>query len=239
MTQRTNADAIETWGRMPEAALSAFDPEGDFGRRTMLNPELFRLLGDVAGLRVLDAGSGQGYLSRMLAARGASVVGVEPAAAMFRYAVARETELRQGVRYVQADLATLPDLGGSFDAVVSNVVLEAIPQWTSALRNCVEALRPGGLLLITLEHPCFEDGASSWRAHGCVRVTEYLAEYERPGPYGVDFHRPLSTYLNEVLSLGCRLTEIVEPGLDPSLAVPGSEAAVHVPNFVVIAARRD
>ena len=93
---------------------------------------------------------------------------------------------------MQADLAELPDLGDPFDAVVANVVFEAIPQWVPAMRNCIHALRPGGLLVFSLEHPCFEDAAASWRQTGCVQVREYLREYERPGPYGVDFHRPLA-----------------------------------------------
>jgi protein-L-isoaspartate O-methyltransferase len=35
------------------------------------------MLGNVRGQRILDAGCGHGYLSRMLAARGAQVTGVE------------------------------------------------------------------------------------------------------------------------------------------------------------------
>jgi SAM-dependent methyltransferase len=81
----------------------------------MLNPTIFRLLGDVAGARVMDAGCGQGYLCRLLADRGASVVGVEPAQALFDYAVAKEHQRRQGIQYVQADLAELPDLGEALD----------------------------------------------------------------------------------------------------------------------------
>jgi 2-polyprenyl-3-methyl-5-hydroxy-6-metoxy-1,4-benzoquinol methylase len=50
---------------------------------------------------------------------------------------------------VQADLAELPDLGEAFDAVVANVVFEAIPQWVPAMRNCIQVLRPGGLLVFS------------------------------------------------------------------------------------------
>jgi hypothetical protein len=65
-----------------------------------------------------------------------------------------------------------------------------------------------------------------------------VREYERPGPYGVDYHRPLSTYLNTMVRLGCRLAELAEPGLDPQLASEDTQAAVHVPNFVIVAARK-
>lgn len=238
MTERSNAEAIATWSAVPHEALAAFDPEGDFGRRHLLNPVIFRMVGDVAGARTLDAGCGQGYLSRLLAERGAEVVGVEPATAMVEYALARERERRQGIRYVRADLSAPPDLGPPYDAVVCNVVLAGIPDWRAALRTCVTALRPGGLLVYSLEHPCFEDGARSWQEHGHVRVREYLREYDRVGPHGVDVHRPLSAYLNATVALGADLVEVAEPGLPPDLAVAEHEAAGHVPNYVVVAAMR-
>ena len=235
---QSNTDAIAAWSKMPREALAAFDPEGDFGRRTMLNPEIFRILGDVRGKRILDAGCGQGYLSRMLASRGALVVGIEPAEALYRYAIATEEQKHQGIRYVQADLAELPAFDEAFDIVVSNVVFESIPNWIVAVRRCVEVLRPGGLFLWTLEHPCFEDAEASWLSAGCVQVREYLKEYERPGTYAIDYHRPLSSYLNATIASGCQIVEVSEPGLDPALATKDHQAAVHVPSFVIVAARR-
>jgi 2-polyprenyl-3-methyl-5-hydroxy-6-metoxy-1,4-benzoquinol methylase len=225
---------------MPAADLAAFDPEGDAGRRLLLNPHIFRLLGDVTGRAVLDAGCGQGYLCRLLAGRGAHVTGMEPAEVFFRYAVARERERGQGIRYLQATLGQVAGLDGQFDAVVSNVVLQDIPDWVPALRTCVRALRPGGLLVFSLEHPCFTGGTQSWREHGCVQVREYLREHPRPQRYGLAYHRPLSVYLNEVIAAGCVLTEVTEPAPPPGEEARAQlgPAAQHVPNFVIIAARR-
>ncbi|GIF96338.1 class I SAM-dependent methyltransferase [Catellatospora citrea] len=240
MTQWTNDAAIRRWGAMPRVVLETMEQDGDFAKRHLVNPVLLRMLGDVRGRRVLDAGSGNGYLSRMLAERGAQVVGVEPGQALFDFAVEKETEQPRGIRYVQADLCDLPDLG-SFDAVVASMVLPAIPDWAPAMRACVSALAPGGLFVFTVNHPCFEQLWPSWREHGEYRTRRYLAEYEIEGPHGVDFHRPLSTYLNELAGLGCRLREIAEPGLDPAVAEVGPEgidAYVHLPNFLLVAAER-
>src|ERR1700716_4175080 len=143
----TNEEAIRRWGATPREALERMDPDGDFAKRHLLNPVLLRMLGDASGRRVLDAGSGQGYLSRMLAERGAEVVSVEPGQSLFEYAAEREAELRQGIRLVQADLCRLPDLGPPFDACVASMVLPAIPDWRGALRSCVEVLAPGGLIV--------------------------------------------------------------------------------------------
>ncbi|TCC61389.1 class I SAM-dependent methyltransferase [Kribbella pittospori] len=218
--------------------MEATAEEGDFAKRHLVNPVLLRLLGDVRGRRVLDAGCGNGYFSRMLAERGAEVVGVEPSEAMVTFARDKERETGRSTRYVQADLTRLPDLGGAFDAVVCSMVLMAIPDWKPAMRACVEALRPGGLFVFALVHPAFENLWATWREHGEYRQDRYLEEYVVHGPAAPDFHRPLSAYLNELAALGCRLREIVEPGLDPSVAAttPGLTAYTRLPNFLIVSA---
>lgn len=216
--------------------------DGDFAKRHLVNPTLLRLLGDVRGLRVLDAGCGNGYFSRILAGQGARVVGVEPTDVMSAFAREREAGLRQGITYVQADLAQLPYLGGPFDAVVCSMVLMSVPDWKPALRSCVDAVRPGGLFVLGLVHPAFEQLLGTWREYGAYRVRRYLDEYEIAGPDASDFHRPLSAYLNELASLGCHLREIAEPRLAAEVAAaarsaaPGIDSYVHLPNFLFVSA---
>ncbi len=237
----TNEAAIARWAEMPRDVLAAMALHGDFCKLHLVNPVLIRMLGDVAGRRVLDAGCGNGYFSRMLARAGAKVTGVEPAAALFAFAADSERSEPLGIRYVQADLCDLPELG-QFDAVVASMVLPAVPDWTGALAGCVDLLRPGGRLIFSVNHPCFERLASTWRQHGEYRISEYLADYELPEKYATDFHRPLSAYLNEVIRLGLRIAEIAEPGLDPAVAAAepddfgGRHPYVYLPNFLIVAA---
>jgi 2-polyprenyl-3-methyl-5-hydroxy-6-metoxy-1,4-benzoquinol methylase len=241
MRSWTNEEAIQRWAVFPREVLDAMEPDGDFCRRHLLNPALLRMLGDVRGQRILDAGCGHGYLSRLLAVRGARVTGVEPAQALYDYATEKEAGQSRGIRYVQADLCELPDLGGPFDAVVASMVLLDIPDWAAAMRACVAALAPGGLFVFSVIHPCFEQLAPSWGTHGEYRIGEYFAEYEIPGPYASSFHRPLSAYLNELARLDCHLSETAEPALDPATAAAAgrdAQAYVHLPNFLVVAARR-
>lgn len=241
-THPNNEAAVQQWNTMPREAMEAMEPDGDFAKRHLINPVLLRMLGDVRGQRVLDAGCGQGYFSRMLATRGARVTGVEPTDAMFTYNQEKERALQQGIHYVQADLTRLPDLGSWYDAVVCSMVLPAIPDWKPAMRACVQALRPGGLFLFSVNHPAFEQLLATWRRHGEYRLRRYLEEYEIRLTHATDFHRPISAYLNELAALGCRLREIAEPGLEPDLAretadtEPGIESYVHLPNFLIVAA---
>lgn len=237
----TNEAVIRQWNTSAtREGMEARAKDGDFAKRHLVNPVLLRLLGDVRGRRVMDAGCGEGYFSRMLAERGARVVGVEPTEVMTAFAQQKESELKQGVTYVQADLARLPDLGGPFDAVVCSMVLMAIPDWKPAMRACVKALRPGGVFVFAVVHPAFEQLWDSWREHGEYRVRRYLEDYVIAGPAGPAFHRPISSYLNELASLGCRLREYVEPGLAPAVAAKAEPTAagiasyVHLPNFLIV-----
>lgn len=243
MSMITNAEAIAAWSAMPTEAVDAYDDQGDFPKRHLMNENLLRMLGPVEGRKVLDAGSGEGYFSRLLAGRGAEVIGVEPADALLARARRVEQQRGQGIKYVQADLSSLPDVGQPFDAVVCSMVLLAVPAWQAAMAACVDALKPGGRFVFSITHPAFENLFETWREHGCYQLDRYLDEYEMPGPYATDFHRPLSAYLNEAIRLGCRITEVCEPGLDPQVAdesrIDGIESYVALPNFLIISAERD
>ncbi|WP_406636307.1 class I SAM-dependent methyltransferase [Amycolatopsis sp. WGS_07] len=230
----TNEAAIQQWDTAStRESMEATAERGDFAKQHLVNPVLLRLLGDVRGRRVLDAGCGNGYFSRILAARGAEVTGVEPATSLISFAREKSGD---DISYLQADLTQLPKLE-PFDAVVCSMVLMAIPDWKPAMRACVEALRPGGLFVFAIVHPAFEELFGTWREYGEYRRKEYLAEYEIVGGDASDFHRPLSAYLNEAAALGCRVREVVEPGLDPEVAeANGIESYVRMPNFLIVAA---
>lgn len=234
-----NAPTIASYDALTDAELAAWDPEGDLGRRLLLNPTIFGMLDDIVGARVLDAGCGQGYLSRLLADRGAHVVGVDPATRLTDYARQREAERNQGVRYFQRDLSRLGEVEGPFDVVVANMVLLDIADWRSAMANCVAALRPGGRFVYSLLHPCWPpDATTTWGEGARVEIREYLAEYTIAAPRGLNFHRPISAYLNETVRLGCRLAEVAEPALDPNNAESDQDILVHIPNYIVVAADR-
>lgn len=67
----------QSWNDKAEEWHVQVGHEGDDNRRQNSDPVLWRVLGSVDAKKVLDAGCGTGRLSRMLARRGAKVVGVD------------------------------------------------------------------------------------------------------------------------------------------------------------------
>ncbi len=89
----------------------------------------------------LDAGCGAGTYSRFLAASGASVVALDYSVPTVRKAVTRR---ESGVRFVVADVNSLPLRSASFDGVLCFGVTQALAETAPALRELVAVCKPGG-----------------------------------------------------------------------------------------------
>ena len=105
------------------------------------------LLALATGERVLDIGSGPGFMAAEMAAEvgpEGSVVGVDPSESMLATARRREAP----VEYVAGDALALPFPDESFDAVVATQVYEYVADMPAALAEARRVLRTGGRLLI-------------------------------------------------------------------------------------------
>lgn len=103
----------------------------------------------VTGKRVLDAASGEGFGSALLATDAASVLGVDidqdaVAHARGRYAIAGKLE------FAQADVTQLDHLpAASVDVIVSFETLEHVRDHDRLLDGFARLLAPGGVLLVS------------------------------------------------------------------------------------------
>jgi SAM-dependent methyltransferase len=179
---------------------------------------LLDLLGSPSGLRVLDLACGHGRVTREIARRGGTVLGVDLSRALLAKAEAAERAEPLGIRYLHADAATPHWLHGErFDAVVCGFGLSDIDDLDGAAASVALALRPGGAFVFSIPHPCFpgSPGVSgawptggSYRDEGFWRADGQLSTLRRQ--VGAN-HRMLSTYLNTLRHHGLRLDELTEP----------------------------
>ena len=108
--------------------------------------------GKVAGLKVLDAGCGEGYVSRILAERGAGVTGIDISPSLIEMARARDAG--GIIDYQSHDLSRpLPRLRKFFDLGVSHMVLNDVPDYRGFISTLGEVIKPGGRFLLSMNSP--------------------------------------------------------------------------------------
>ena len=150
--------------------------------REILNPCIERLMGDVKGRLILDAGSGEGYLSRFYARRGAQVVGVDFSENLIKIRKKQSESLP--IEFIVGNICNLQELSSEdFDIVLCNLVLLNLECVEESLREFHRLLRPQGFLVFSIVHPAFnvygpgrwelgEKDSTTGRRRGRYFVTE-------------------------------------------------------------------
>jgi len=102
-----------------------------------------------AGKKLLDVASGPGYVAGAAAQRGASVTGIDFAAAM----VAEASRRYPAVEFREGDAEELPFPDASFEAVTINFGMLHFGRPERALSEAHRVLRPGGKFAFTVWAP--------------------------------------------------------------------------------------
>lgn len=96
------------------------------------------------GDRVLDVGCGTGVLTSALAERGSKAVGIDASEPYL--ASARRLRSHPDATYELGDVRHMPYEDSSFDAGVSTLVLDIIPEFEQVVREMRRVTRPGGVV---------------------------------------------------------------------------------------------
>jgi SAM-dependent methyltransferase len=114
---------------------------------------------------VLDLGSGAGtdsLIAAQMVGTGGRVTGVDMTPEMIATARASAAELGAGnVDFVETEAERLPFADASFDVVISNGVIDLIPDKDAVFAELHRVLRPGGRLQladVTIQRPVSEEG---------------------------------------------------------------------------------
>jgi ubiquinone/menaquinone biosynthesis C-methylase UbiE len=104
----------------------------------------FTFSGVQPGDRVLDVGCGTGALTIALAERGSTAAGID--ASEVYLASARRHRSHPNITYDLGDVRVMPYADGSFDACVSTLVLDIIPEFDQVVREMRLVTRHGGVV---------------------------------------------------------------------------------------------
>ena len=227
-------DTIKRWDNFAETYSKSHTEQGDVHKEIFLNPTLFSLMGTVKNKKILDAGCGEGYLSRLLAKSDANVTAVDYSPKMIE--IARErTPNELSIHYIKGnceDLHSLED--ASFDLIVSNMVIHDLENYKKTFKEMFRLLVDGGTFVFSILHPCFVTPGSGWeKTENGEKLHWNVDNYFYEGAYVqklgntekmVYFHRTLTTYINTLIQTGFTLECMVEP-------VPSKEMLEKYPSF--------
>jgi 2-polyprenyl-3-methyl-5-hydroxy-6-metoxy-1,4-benzoquinol methylase len=218
---------------------------GDSYHRTYVNPVIFEILGNIKDLSILDLACGQGYLSRMLARMGASVVGIDLSEKMLEIAHASESSEPLGVRYICCSSADMPEVSdASMDCIVSTFGFHDIKDTDATIRECGRVLRDGGKLVFAIPHPFTYAKRTQDEEGYFLQMRHYMSIKEIPHPKYKDtkvvaYHRPLSYYFERLLSVGFQMVAFREITTELSRGRPIEDESLfaykqEIPGFLVV-----
>lgn len=130
--------------------LEGYNPDADLGLGCGI-PTHFAAIR--TGDSILDLGSGVGndcFVARAIVGETGHVTGLDFTEAMVAKATENNKKLGfTNVKFVQGDIEEMPLQDNQFDVVVSNCVLNLVPDKTKAFANIMRVLKPGGHFCIS------------------------------------------------------------------------------------------
>lgn len=195
--------------------IEGHNPDADLGLGCGIPTEFANIH---KGNSVLDLGSGAGndcFVARSIVGDTGKVVGLDFSEAMLAKANQNTTKLRYtNVSFVKGDIEDIPLEGNQFDVVISNCVLNLVPDKNKAFAEIMRVLKAGG-------HFCVSDvvikgnlpeklRVDAEMYAGCVSgalpIEEYLKAIKSSGFTNISIHKQrkieipqniLRNYLND------------------------------------------
>ncbi len=154
-----------------------------------------------SGDSVLDLGSGAGndcFVARAIVGETGKVTGIDFTDAMLEKAHRNVTKLGfTNVEFIKGDIEELPLADNQFDVIVSNCVLNLVPDKTKAFSEIYRVLKPAG-------HFCVSDVVIKGKlpeklqkdaemyagcVSGAIEINEYLGIIEKQGFKSIEIHK--------------------------------------------------
>jgi len=175
-----------------------YNPDADLGLGCGIPTQFANIQ---KGDHVLDLGSGAGndcFVARAIVGETGKVTGLDFTDAMITKAMENNKKLGfTNVEFIKGDIEVMPLPDNQYDVIVSNCVLNLVPDKTKAFRQMVRVLKPGG-------HFCVSDvvikGQLPEQLHkdaemyagcvsGAIEMDDYLRIIKQAGFQEITIHK--------------------------------------------------
>lgn len=225
-------EAIRGWNDAAEEFAARFEKHEEFFHKYMINPAILDLLGDYTGKTVLDVACGEGHFSRKLAEMtkgNIQITGIDASETLIDIAKRRNEEYADCITFQVGDASRMDQVPSkAFDIAICNMALMFIKRYEDAVQEIARALKPRGVFVFSLLHPCFLTPGSDWiidDSHGNERGRRigwktdnyHLRLAARDVMFVCDtqetyyFCRTLEDYVRTLRQHGFVLTDLREP----------------------------
>ena len=192
--------SVEVYNIMSDdyTTLEGYNPDADLGLGCGLPTQFAKIK---AGDTVIDLGSGAGndcFIARAETGESGKVIGIDFTPAMLEKA--RNNAEKRGfnnVEFRQGDIENMPVSANTADVIVSNCVLNLVPNKDGVLKDIVRVLKPGGhfsisdVVLIGDLPEAFRKDAEMYSGciSGAVQKDEYLNLIKANGFENITFQK--------------------------------------------------
>jgi ubiquinone/menaquinone biosynthesis C-methylase UbiE len=243
---------LTSWGKVAKWYDKLLEKEENTYQKTLILPNLLRLLEIKRREAVLDLACGQGFFTREFQKEGAKVIGVDVSRELIDLAKKHSS---QSIEYHVAPADNLSFIKNkAIDKITLILALQNIENMQGVLRECARILKHKGKLFIVLNHPAFRvPKESSWgwdevKKIQYRRIDSYLTESKikiqmHPGNNPKDvtwsFHRPLQSYFKMLYKYGFCVSRLEEWNSN-KISEPGprsyaeNKARKEIPMFLFI-----
>ncbi|MCL4861078.1 MAG: methyltransferase domain-containing protein [Caldilineaceae bacterium] len=177
------------------------------------------LLGNVAGLRILEIGCGGGQSCIAFAQQGASVTGLDLSDAQLHAARQHAKQAGVAVQFVRGSASNLAEFAeAEWDMIFSTLTFHYLAEPMRCLHECHRLLRTRGRLIFSVDHPlrnCFFDAEENETSLYPVRsyFDHAPMRWRFPGADTLmeSYHYTIGEWVALIRTSGMHIERLVEP----------------------------